>query len=244
MTNQEKSINRKINQAILRYTMIESGDTIALAISGGKDSLTLAYFFSRMANSGYHIDFNIKAVHIRTDFDNSVEKSGFREYLKNEGIPLTVVDVPVLERLKPGRKMNCYWCSSQRRMELMKFADGQGCNKIALGHHMDDILETFFMNMSYKGEMATMLPVMKFDHYEQTIIRPLAMVKEKEIIRFAEEQGIRQVSCTCGFDTQSKRREMRSVIEYMADKDEAIRDNLFKAMNNPVARYMINQETE
>lgn len=240
----EKLIGRKINQAILRYKMIEQGDIIAMAVSGGKDSLTLAYFLSRMAHSDYHIDFKIKAVHIRTDFDNSVEKSGFREYLEREGIPLDIIDVPVLERLKPGRKMNCYWCSSQRRMELMKFASEQGCSKIALGHHMDDILETFFMNMAFKGELATMLPVMKFDHYEQTIIRPLALVKEKEIIQFSENKGIHQISCTCGYDTQSKRREMRSVIEFMSDKDEAIRDNLFKALNNPVPRYMMNQETE
>nr|WP_281389164.1 tRNA 2-thiocytidine biosynthesis TtcA family protein [Spirochaeta isovalerica] len=222
--------------------MIEPGDKIALAVSGGKDSLTMAYFLALKANSDYHINFDIHAVHIRTDFDNSVDKSGFEQFLKDEGIPLTVIDVPVLKRLKPGRKMNCYWCSSQRRMELMKFASQSGCNKIALGHHMDDILETFFMNMAYKGEMSTMLPVLKFDNYDQTLIRPLALVKEKEIIRFAEEKGISRITCTCNFDTQSKRKEMRSVINFMAEKDESIRDNLFKAMNNPVPRYMINQE--
>jgi len=238
----EKYIDRKINQAILKYKMIEPGDRVALAVSGGKDSLSMAYFLARKAWSRYHIDFDIEAVHIRTDFDNSVDKSGFERFLKDEGIPLSIIDVPVLKRLKPGRKMNCYWCSSQRRMELMKFASERGCNKIALGHHMDDILETFFMNMAYKGEMSTMLPVMNFDNYEQTLIRPLALVKEKEIIRFAGEKGISQITCTCNFDTQSKRKEMRSVISFMAEKDESIRDNLFKAMNNPVPRYMINNE--
>lgn len=224
--------------------MIEPGDKVAVAVSGGKDSLTMAYFLSRKANSAYHIDFGMQAVHVRTDFDNSVEKSGFDKFLKDEGIPLTVIDVPVLKRLKPGRKMNCYWCSSQRRMELMKFASESGCNKIALGHHMDDILETFFMNMAYKGEMSTMLPVMKFDHYEQTLIRPLALVKEREIIDFADRMGLSKIACTCGFDTQSKRREMRSAIEFMAEKDEKIRDNLFEALHHPVPRYMINQETD
>lgn len=239
MSERENFIAKKINQAILKYGMIEIGDRVLVAVSGGKDSMTLACLLNRMAGPRFHIPFEMHCLHVRTDFDNSVEKSGFQDFLRDNEIPFTVIDVPVLARLKPGRKMNCYWCSSQRRMELMRFAGENGYNKIALGHHMDDILETFFMNMAYKGELSTMLPLMKFDNYDQTIIRPLALVKEKEIIEFVDGKGLSKITCTCNFDTQSKRKEMRSAIEYMAEKDESIRDNLFKAMNNPVPRYMI-----
>jgi tRNA 2-thiocytidine biosynthesis protein TtcA len=171
-----------------------------------------------------------------------VEKAGFEEFLSDWNIPYSIVDVPVLARLKPGRKMNCYWCSSQRRMELMKFAQNNGYNKIALGHHMDDILETFLMNMSYKGELSTMLPVLQYDNYPQTVIRPLALVKEQEIIQFAHMSRISQVTCTCNFDTQSKRKEMRSVLEFMTGGDNSIKNNIYKAMSNPVSRYMPNHE--
>ncbi|MBI9099136.1 MAG: tRNA 2-thiocytidine biosynthesis protein TtcA, partial [Spirochaetaceae bacterium] len=164
------------------------------------------------------------------------------EFLTKMDVPYTSLFVPVLARLKQGRKMNCYWCSSQRRMELMKFADENGFNKIALGHHMDDILETFFMNMSYKGELSTMLPVLNYDNYNQTVIRPLALVKEKEIIAFADKKEIRNLTCTCPYGRKSKRKDMREVIDYMAQEDESIRDNLYRALSNPVPRYMFNHD--
>lgn len=242
MKDIEKLIDKKINQAILRYKMIEDGDRILIAVSGGKDSLTLAHHLGKKAGSRFHINFDIHAVHVRTDFENSVEKSGFEQFLSDRKIPFTVIDVPILSRLKPGKKMNCYWCSSQRRMELMKFATDYGYNKIALGHHMDDILETFFMNMSYKGELSTMLPVLKYDNYPQTVIRPLALVKERDIITFADRSDLSKITCTCNYDTQSKRKEMRAVLNFMAEEDESIKDNIYKALSNPNPRYMFNNE--
>ena len=242
MKDIEKQIDKKISQAIIKYNMIENGDRVLVAVSGGKDSMSLVYHLNKKAKSRFHIDFDIHAIHIKTDFCNCGGKKRFEEFLTKTEIPYTAVDVPVLTRLKPGKKMNCYWCSSQRRMELMKFADENGYNKIALGHHMDDILETFFMNMSYKGELSTMLPVLKYDNYEQTVIRPLALVKEKEIIDFAEEKGIRNLTCTCPYGRKSKRKDMRAVINYMAEEDESIRDNIYSALSNPIPRYMFGNE--
>ena len=238
MKDIEKQIGRKINQAILKYKMIHDGDRVLVAVSGGKDSMTLIHHLNKIAGSSYHINFEIHGIHIKTDFENTMEKGGFEKFLSHNDIPCAMVEISVLSRLKPGRKMNCYWCSSQRRMELMKYASENGYNKIALGHHMDDILETFFMNMAYKGELSTMLPLLKYDNYEQTVIRPMALVKEREIIEFADISGISKISCTCNFDTQSKRKEMRSVINLMAKDDESLKDNIYKAMSNPVSRYM------
>jgi len=135
--------------------------------------------------------------------------------------------------------MNCYWCSTQRRTELLKYAVANGYNKIALGHHMDDIIESLLMNMSLKGKISTMLPKLDYDRYEQAIIRPLAYVKEHEIIKMADDMGLRKYTCECGFGNNSKRRDMRDTIQQMVDEHgDIVRDNLFNSMENIVTRYL------
>ena len=135
--------------------------------------------------------------------------------------------------------MNCYWCSSQRRMELMKFAKENGFNKIALGHHLDDIIETLFMNMFYKGEMSTMLPMLKYDNYDVTIIRPLAQVKESQIVKFAEEKGILNLTCSCVYGQNSKRKELKKSISEFIKNNDSIKYNIYKSMQNINLKYMI-----
>ncbi len=232
-------LSKKISEAVLRYDMIRPGDKILVAVSGGKDSMSLAYNLMKMKRSGYPIDFDFTCIHIKTDFCNCGKKTRMESFLEVWEVPYEIKQVPVIARLKPGRKMNCYWCSTQRRMELIKSAVEKGCNKIALGHHMDDILETFFMNMSYKGEISTMLPVLEYDSYPITVIRPLALVKEQDVIRFATKNRINKLVCTCPYGRESKRKDMRAIINEMARGEESIRDNLFKALENPVDRYMI-----
>ena len=135
--------------------------------------------------------------------------------------------------------MNCYWCSTQRRMELIRYAGENGYNKIALGHHMDDILETFFMNMIYKSELSTMLPKLKYDKYPYTVIRPLAYVKESEIIDFSRKIGILDAAGTCSYGTTSHRLDVRRIIDEMAAQEGShIKDNIFEAMSHPIHRYM------
>ena len=232
-----KRIARKIGGAIVNYNMIEDGDTILAAVSGGKDSMTLMYHLLRKEAS-FPVKFHVRGLHIKTDFCNCVKKSRMEEVLSSWGADFDMLYVPVLKRIKPGEKMNCYWCSTQRRMELIKYAGKHGFNKIALGHHMDDMLETFFMNMAYKSELSTMLPVLKLDRYPVTIIRPLAYVKEEEIVRFAETLGLNRLVCACPYGKNSKRKEIRKIIASMADTGENIRENLFRAMGNPVNRYL------
>ncbi len=239
MSDIDKIIDKKISQAIVKYNMIKEGDRILVAVSGGKDSMSLVYHLLKKMKSDFPINFEIHAIHIKTDFCNCGKKTRMETYLEKWDVPYTILPVPVIARLKPGKKMNCYWCSSQRRLELMRFAGDHGYNKIALGHHMDDILETFFMNMSYKGELSTMLPVLKYDRYPHTVIRPLALVQEKEIIDFATEYDLNKLVCTCPYGKKSKRKDMRAVINNMAEDAEYIRDNIYKALSNPVQRYLI-----
>jgi tRNA 2-thiocytidine biosynthesis protein TtcA len=105
--------------------------------------------------------------------------------------------------------MNCYWCSTQRRTELLKYAVENGFNKIALGHHLDDIIETFFMNMCAKAELLAMPIILKYRKYPVSLIRPLAYLEERQVIACADELGILKTACTCPWGQNSKRRDMR-----------------------------------
>lgn len=238
MADNRKMISRKIDKAIFEFNLIEPGDRILLAVSGGKDSLTMAYFLGKK-QKGFPVPYEAEAIYVRSDFDGCGASPDMGRLLGEWGIKLNVVDVPVVGRLKPGKKLNCYWCSTQRRMELLKFAQKKGFNKIALGHHMDDIIETYFMNMVYKSELSTMLPAMKYDKYPQTVIRPLARVQENEVIRFANDVGYAASAAVCPFGTTSKRLDMRRVIDSIAEVEgNRVRDNIFNAMNNINEKYL------
>ena len=240
-TKEAKAIAAKIAKRTVRavqtYGMIESGDRIILALSGGKDSMTLAYVFSTMKKS-LTFPFDLQAVHIEADFDGCGKNPRMEEIIHSWGIEVQVIPVPIQARLREGRKLNCYWCSTQRRMELLRYAERRGFNKIALGHHLDDILETLFMNMSYKGELSTMLPVMAYDHYPQKVIRPLCLVKEQEIINFSQLMGLSSVATSCPYGQTSKRLEARRAIEVLAEKGDYIKENLFRSMENINPKYL------
>lgn len=238
MSTSNKTLTRKIDKAIFKFKLIEPKDKILIAVSGGKDSLALAYFLGHKQKS-FPIPFELGAVHIENDFEGCGKNPAMAQLMEEWGVPFEVKKVPVLKRLKPGKTMNCYWCSTQRRMELIRYAGEHGYNKIALGHHMDDMLETFFMNMIYKSELSTMLPKLKYDKYPYTVIRPLAYVKESEIIDFAEKQGILDAAGTCMYGTTSHRLDVRRIIDEMAVQEgNYVKENIFEALNNPVHRYM------
>jgi tRNA 2-thiocytidine biosynthesis protein TtcA len=130
-------------------------------------------------------------------------------------------------RLKEGEKMNCYWCSTQRRTELLKYAIENNFSKIALGHHLDDIIETFFMNLCAKGEMSAMPVLLKYRKYPVSLIRPLAYLEERQIIECAAEQNILKAACTCPYGANSKRRDMRQRIADFTGNSGAVKRRIF-----------------
>ncbi|WP_024467202.1 tRNA 2-thiocytidine biosynthesis TtcA family protein [Treponema pedis] len=227
---------RTIDRAVFDYKMIEENDRILLAASGGKDSTALAEYFS-MRIKRPNPKFTVHAMHIASDvapeFSSEIIKC-FDEW----NIPLTVKKISVLGRLKPGEKMNCWWCSSQRRTELNKFAMENGFNKIALGHHIDDILETLLMNSLQKGILATMPPVLKFDKYPVTIIRPLCLADLSMIIRHAEEAGYICSTCTCTFQENSVRKTARSRLAGLTGGSYKLKINLFNSLKNILPKYL------
>ncbi len=238
MSAKNRLISRKIDKAIFEFNLIEPGDKILIAVSGGKDSLTLAYFLGKKQN-GFPIPFTAEAIYIQSDFDGCAASPQMETLLSQWEIPFHVVDVPVVARLKPGKSLNCYWCSTQRRMELLRYANEHGFNKIALGHHLDDIIETFFMNLFYKSEMSTMMPLMLYDKYPQSVIRPLARVQESEIIKFARNFGFLEQASTCPYGTTSKRLDIKKLISTLPEEEGSkIRENIFNAMGNVNLKYL------
>ncbi len=239
MSAVSKRIGRKIDKAILQFGMLRENDHVLIGLSGGKDSLALAYHMARKAaSSRYPIPFTAEAVHVRTDFATYPVGDDFLEIVRGWGLKVTVIDVDVERRLKEGYKLNCWWCSAQRRLEMAHFSQEIGATKIALGHHLEDILETFLMNMSGKGEMSTMLPVMCYDRYPQTVIRPLAWTHEEEIREFVETMGLASFTCTCPWDSRSPRKAARRALEELSAGRPRAKDLMFRALCNPNGRYL------
>lgn len=241
MRNVANTVAKLTEIALRRYSMIEDGDKILIAVSGGKDSTSLAYDLA-IKQRWWPQKFEIKALHIATDFCSCCKKSALERLMTDWGIAYESVFVPVIGRLKEGRSMNCYWCSTQRRTELIRYAMANGFNKIALGHHLDDIVETLLMNMLYKGEISAMLPIVNYDRYPVSIIRPLALCEERQIIEFAEEKGFRSATCTCPFGKDSKRKEVRSRIAVLTGGSSDMKRRLFESMSHVNSRYLPDSE--
>jgi tRNA 2-thiocytidine biosynthesis protein TtcA len=187
-------------------------------------------------------DYALAGLHISTDFCACCKKSALCKRLEEWGIPFTDLFVPIIGRLKEGEKMNCYWCSTQRRTELLKYAVENGFNKIALGHHLDDIIETFFMNLCSKGTMLAMPIFLQYQKYPVTLIRPLALLEEKQIIACAAEQNILKNVCTCPYGQNSKRRDIRSKIADFVGKDSGdVKRRILKALGKGQIDYLTDQ---
>lgn len=228
---------RIIDHGVSEYSMIEEGDRILIGASGGKDSTALVeYFGSRMKRTAGP-RFHAAALHISTEIGSPLAPE-LTTLFDSWGVPLHVVTVSVLGRLKPGKSMNCWWCSTQRRTELNEFAIREGYNKIALGHHMDDILETLLMNALVKGELSTMPPRLSYEKYPITIIRPLCFADIPTIVRHASERGYISSTCTCTYQDNSGRKEARSRLEALTGGRYDEKRKLFEALRNVKPDYL------
>ncbi len=211
-----------IDKAIFDYRMLDSelenGAKILLGASGGKDSTLLAeYFGNRLKrlcsnhknqHKTFETKFSVCALYIQTDFANPFNpelKKKFDEW----HIPLETLQVNTLARLHDGHKMSCYWCSNQRRKELLNYAMKNGFDTVVLGHHIDDVLETLLMNMSGKGKLEAMPAVLKYKKYPLKLIRPLYYVPVDEIMKHSLEQGWNSKTCTCDYQDNSGRKDAR-----------------------------------
>jgi tRNA 2-thiocytidine biosynthesis protein TtcA len=226
-----REIVRKLcAKAVLEYKLISEGDRILIATSGGKDSTVMAWALASL-RPALKKNYELRALHISSDFCSCCKKPVLSRQLDGWGIPFTDIFVPVIGRLKEGRRMNCYWCSTQRRTELLKYAVEGGYNKIALGHHLDDIVETFFMNLCAKGELSAMPLRLSYRKYPVELIRPLACLEEQQILSCAAELGILKAACTCPFGINSKRRDMREKIAALTGGSGAVKRRILRALS-------------
>jgi len=228
---------RVIDHAVARYNMIEEGDRILIGASGGKDSTALVeYFASRMVRRAGS-RFKATALHVGTEIGSGLDPA-LASRFADWGIPLVTIEIRVLERLKTGRSMNCWWCATQRRTELNEYAIEHGFNKIALGHHLDDILETLLMNALVKGELSTMTPRLKYDKYPVTVIRPLCLADIPMIVRHATEHGYISSTCTCDYQDNSGRKDARRKLEALTDGRYDEKRKFFEALCNVKTEYL------
>lgn len=229
----KKDIWCKFTKAINLYNLIEENDKIAVCISGGKDSFILAKCFQELKK---HKKFNFELEFI-------VMNPGFTdEYIKiikdnSEllNIPIKIFNTDifsVVDKLK--HKSNCYICAKMRRGHLYNIAKELGCNKIALGHHLDDVIETTLLNMFYNGKFETMLPKLNSKNFPgMKLIRPLYLVNEKDIIRWVNHNELVFKECNCGFKKDvSKRIEIKLLVDNLRKSNKFFDANILKSTEN------------
>jgi len=234
-----KAIKRKVGKALHQYDMISHGDRILVGLSGGKDSFILKWILSERLKR-IPINYELYSVHVDLGFDGGFSKS-LAEYCSQIGFELRVehTDYGVLAHSSENRENPCFLCSRLRRKRLFEIADELGCNKLALGHNQDDIIETLFMNICYAGEISTMLPVQTFFQQKFTLIRPLAYSDEDLIRRFASNQRLPDFINPCPTAATSKRREIKLMLKQLYRSNKKIKGNIFRSMSHVKPEYLL-----
>ncbi len=233
----EQVVDGLVVKALKTWNMIRPGDRILIGASGGKDSAIMARDLALKHRQG-RLDAEIVGLHIRNDFSPHALSQRLAAEYGSWGIPLVIKDVAVEGRLKAGRTMNCYWCSTQRRTELISYAIAEGFNTIALGHHLDDVLETLFMNMMRKSVLSTMPPVVTYNKYPLRMIRPLYLVEEKQIVQLATDLDLVSSTCSCGYNDHSARSQTRERIEALTGGSYDIKRNIIESLRHVNVEYL------
>lgn len=235
-----KEIWSRFVRAIKDYELINKGDKIMVCISGGKDSFLLAKCMQEIKRHG-QVDFDVKYVCMNPGYS---EKNllMIMENAKTLDIPLEIFNSDVFEVAEKLAEENpCYMCARMRRGFLYSKAQELGCNKIALGHHFDDVVETTLLSMFYGSEIKTMMPKLHSDNFEGLeLIRPLYLVKERDIINWRNSNNLTFLNCACKFtervsiegDRVSKRKEIKELIKKLREVNPNIDSNIFKSMDN------------
>jgi tRNA(Ile)-lysidine synthase TilS/MesJ len=233
----EHVVDGLVVKALKTWNLVKPGERVLIGASGGKDSAVMARGLALMKKQG-RLDAELVGLHIRNDFSPDTLSERLAAEYEAWGVPLVILDVAVLGRLKPGRTMNCYWCSTQRRTELIRYAMAHGFGAVALGHHLDDVLETLFMNMLRKGELSTMPPVVNYHKYPLRVIRPLYLVEEKQIVELATELGFISSTCSCGYNDHSDRDRVRNRIEALTGGSSDAKRNILESLRHVNAEYL------
>ena len=230
----DKTLWNPIGKAMHQFNMIEAGDKIAVGVSGGKDSLVTLNAFVRVKKIA-GIDFEIIPIHIHPKQD-AADCSEIDEYCKKLGLSLKIIETNLDDMLfgENREKNPCFLCGRIRRGILYSFMKKEGINKLALGHHKDDIIETFLMNILYQGNRNIMKPAYISEEHEVKVIRPLAFVEEKNIISYARKLSLPVMKSKCPYETSedSKRLKVKNLIKELSSENEDIRSVILNSIKD------------
>ena len=235
-----KPIWRAFTRALNTYDLIQEGDKIAVCISGGKDSMLMAKLFQELKKHG---KFQFETVFlVMNPGYNADNWNIIQDNAKLLGIPLTVFESDIFDTVATIEQNPCYLCARMRRGHLYAQAKALGCNKIALGHHFDDVIETILMGMLYSGKIETMMPKLHSQNFEgMELIRPMYLIKEDAVKAWRDYNGLQFIQCACRFTENcvscgggrgSKRDEMKKLIAHFRKESDVIEKNIFKSVHN------------
>jgi tRNA 2-thiocytidine biosynthesis protein TtcA len=237
----EKRLCREVGRAISDYRMIEEGDKVMVCVSGGKDSYALLDILQKL-RARAPIHFDLVAVNL------DQKQPGFPEevlpgYLSALGVPFHIEEqdtYSIVKRVIPEGKTTCGLCSRLRRGILYRVADELGATKVALGHHRDDMLQTFFLNMFFAAKLKSMPPKLVSDDGRHVVIRPLAYVAEKDLVRWAQQRAFPIIPCTlCGSQENLQRKQVGEMLREWEKKHPGRIENMFNALQNVVPSHLL-----
>lgn len=227
---------KKVGKAVSDYKMIEGSDRICVAVSGGKDSLSLLKILDERKRY-VPIRYDLLAVHVNTDY-SYINVEILEEYFKenNYNYHIEKIEIP---REESQENISCFWCSWNRRKLIFETAERFRCNKVALGHHFDDIIETILLNLFFQGEISAMSPKQELFGGKITIIRPLCYVEERLLEKFAEESKFPLSPNICPNAANSKRTFIKNIIKDLARIDSKVKKNIFRSIKRIKKDYLL-----
>lgn len=236
-----KEIWSKFTKAVNTYELVKPGDKIAVCISGGKDSMLMAKCFQELKLHD-KFDFDVKFLVMDPGYSPR-NRQVIEENARILNIPITVFESDIFESVYNIEKSPCYLCARMRRGHLYAYAKELGCNKIALGHHYDDVIETILMGMLYGAQVQTMIPKLHSTNFEgMELIRPLYLVREDDIKAWRDYNGLNFIQCACKFtdtcttcnneENQSKRVEIKELIKTLKQVNPHVESNIFRSVEN------------
>jgi tRNA 2-thiocytidine biosynthesis protein TtcA len=229
-------ISKRVGKAIADYNMLSDGDKVVVAVSGGKDSLTLLRILQDRLKF-VPIKYELLAVHIDLGYPCQHPKILARHF-ENLGVKYHIEKVDILKG-KTRKDISCFWCSWNRRKALFQVANRYGCTKVALGHHKDDIVETILLNLFFQGEISAMSPNQELFKGKIMIIRPLAYVEEDMIRRFAREADFPHEKCSCPNSLTSRRTKITEMIKDLEKICPEIKTNIFRSVKRIKTDYLL-----
>lgn len=236
-----RRIEKRFSKGVVEYGLIEDGDKILVGLSGGKDSLALVELLAKRARI-YKPRFSVVVAHVvMKNIPYQSDMVYLKEYVESWGLPFVLYETE-FDASTDTRKSPCFLCSWNRRKALFTIAKEHGCNKIALGHHMDDILETLLMNITFQGAFSSMPPCLVMKKFDMTIIRPMCLVHESDLAALAQLRGYRKQVKNCPYEEQSHRSDMKEVLRQLEAMNPEARYSLWGSMTNVQEELLPNKK--